>query len=495
MNLPSLNDDVLSIILSHLSTQDAFNLSATARGLYSVAMRRALYTVALCSPQQLSAFCESMFADVPNRLHSLRNLELSSLAFGVAGNFEAKQTGDFSSAPLLADLLEQAHDLKSISLPCVEYLIQREPRVAYALAALPDLVELRLKDMGGHSLEVIRMLQSTPSKLIMRFDEFSVAFRATLPAIAHLQSLKNLELSFLNKRSAPHNMTIDLGAIPQWLNVRHLTVTHSDVPMSICVRAFPNLQTLHLGDVSLAGESENTICWPTLHRAHGFPADFRHWQLTCPVHELELDSFLFARDMQQQSDTLSVVKNTRPVMLTLQCCTDIMHSFWTPLLQLAPRLRCMEIFVLCGQISLFDIRLWMILISSCLSSSALLFIQICMIDLPEAYKAVILQEFPAAFAESVESAQYISLGFGKRVWADEAQCYRFSGRISWWRVVSSGAEPRTEVLLAEVGERIQAHLHSPAFKPRSNLRGQCASDHSFCRFIDSFSSATSAQLR
>lgn len=81
------NQDVLSMIVSYLSTWDALRLSETCRGILCIARNQALSSVTLGAnrpfdptgtdnPHEGQLFCLDVLADVPGRLHRVRRLEV-----------------------------------------------------------------------------------------------------------------------------------------------------------------------------------------------------------------------------------------------------------------------------------------------------------------------------------------------------------------------------------------------------------------------------------
>lgn len=87
MHLTTLNQDVLSMIVSYLSTWDALRLSETCRGILCIARNQALSSVTLGAnrpfdptgtdnPHEGQLFCLDVLADVPGRLHRVRRLEV-----------------------------------------------------------------------------------------------------------------------------------------------------------------------------------------------------------------------------------------------------------------------------------------------------------------------------------------------------------------------------------------------------------------------------------
>jgi len=212
MLLLDLNEDVLSEIVSYLSTQEALDLMLTSRSLQFIAERRVLSVVTIESWRvgRLMKFCIYMLANGACRLSHLRVLNISvvSRAFRKGGE-EARDC-----ARLLASLLEQAHNLRHLALAAVEALLECEPRIGIAIAAHPDFSQLALHDLGQRSMEVLRNLRSQPRKVEVY-----------------------IETSFSD---LPVMVAIPDDLAYTWPAVRQLEVDTSDVELSTIVRAFPN---------------------------------------------------------------------------------------------------------------------------------------------------------------------------------------------------------------------------------------------------------------
>jgi len=228
MLLLDLNEDVLSEIVSYLSTQEALDLMLTSRSLQFIAERRVLSVVTIESWRvgRLMKFCIYMLANGACRLSHLRVLDISvvSRAFRKGGE-EARDC-----ARLLASLLEQAHNLRHLALAAVEALLECEPRIGIAIAAHPDFSQLAFHDLGQRSMEVLRNLRSQPRKVEVYIETSFSDLYAIFSSISSLQQTDTLTLSW-------HFRSPVMVAIPDdlaytWPAVRQLEVDTSDVELS-----------------------------------------------------------------------------------------------------------------------------------------------------------------------------------------------------------------------------------------------------------------------
>ncbi|KAI1798330.1 hypothetical protein LXA43DRAFT_23558 [Ganoderma leucocontextum] len=149
--LLKLNYDVLSDILSLLSSHDAARLALTCRCTYALALPRFLSDVSLgglyhkpssSAVSQLTDFCNFLLAPAPSwhgpplaRLDALRTLELMRDAVRVrkAGVW----TTDASAVALLSNVLARAHNLQKLTLWGTEALFTAYPD--FGLGSSPSI--------------------------------------------------------------------------------------------------------------------------------------------------------------------------------------------------------------------------------------------------------------------------------------------------------------------------------------------------------------------
>jgi len=108
-----LNEDVISIIVSTLSTRDALSLSATARRVHLVAKHQALSSIAMSSPRQIARICKYLLTDVEGRLRWPRNLTI-----WLCGPIREQ-----ASVNYLVALLSQARYIRTLFLSLAEAVI------------------------------------------------------------------------------------------------------------------------------------------------------------------------------------------------------------------------------------------------------------------------------------------------------------------------------------------------------------------------------------
>ncbi|KAH9941960.1 hypothetical protein B0H21DRAFT_541428 [Amylocystis lapponica] len=342
MNLLALNHDVLSTIVFSLSTNDAFNLSATARAIHGLAMQRALSEVDLWCTEQMRGFCTFMLADVEGRLRWLRRLDIASNIFSYGDIVEDTDgevivfiDSDFSWCAAIADILERAHNLQHLSLPFSSLLLQTEPRIGDAVAALRELTSLRLNYVGPGraAIDLVNRLSGSIRELDLSFLNGNGKIVPFFDLIAPLENLQSLNVWWL----LPENIQVprDRGARRRWPALHTLRIALSDVPFGPLVDAFPNVQIRTLSDV-VTTDADSGACWPRLDEVRsGAHRDPEGWRVACSVRWFQLESHIY----DTMRTTLGSIQNISPVRLSCEIQDYMTDEFWATLAQDAPRLR------------------------------------------------------------------------------------------------------------------------------------------------------------
>lgn len=287
-----------------------------------------------------------MLADVPGRLYWLRLLVV-----------------DFSpvsrdSTMILATLLKQATNLRSLTIYNVDTLLESTTEVGDALAALPNLVNLELWYVGSpRTCEVLQKLQSQPKSLLigtaarLAVHDHAALFRS----LDHLQAIRSL---ILEHRYAygDTSKTLDERDIQgSWPSVHELSLqTGSRIPISVLVPAYPNVRVLILQEYIQTHRQPTPRCWDQLDYVEADIRCFEHWQLTCPVFHLHITSVLStpSRAVRRREFgegdppmLLPVLRNALPVFLVIPILQDaeLNTTSWSNVAQFGYRMRCLEV--------------------------------------------------------------------------------------------------------------------------------------------------------
>ncbi|PCH39834.1 hypothetical protein WOLCODRAFT_149874 [Wolfiporia cocos MD-104 SS10] len=297
MQLFSINEDVLQVILSLLLPDDLLQLALTCRHAYSLIVPcRILAEVALTHGNEIvfnssftaetsrqsihhttyiqkrtAAFCEFVLAD-PARASHLRVLKLSGDAIK-PWTFDLTQPAaggyDWSRAGPMIRVLEHATHLRELHLYNLESLARDEPAFCAALAALASLQRLVLAYPGPHLLGWLARphaplrLRALEVKAAMPTPQQCAALCAALRSPAASERLHTL-------RVRPAEMLAGLldahaGAGAAWPTVRVLELHGDGARLPAFARAFPRVRSLHLR-CRASGAPTDAECaeWPEL---------------------------------------------------------------------------------------------------------------------------------------------------------------------------------------------------------------------------------------
>ncbi|EPT02225.1 hypothetical protein FOMPIDRAFT_1022888, partial [Fomitopsis schrenkii] len=156
IGIQSLNDDVLSLIITHLSQGDAARLSRTSRTLREPARRRILSSLKVTVPVQAHKFHTFLVEDHDGyRLQCLQKLTV------YRSNLPAYEPAD--GYTLLARVLEQARNLRTLVVSHTEDHLNDGPALGEAIAELRDLHELDLRDVAEETMQLCGRLSCKPS--------------------------------------------------------------------------------------------------------------------------------------------------------------------------------------------------------------------------------------------------------------------------------------------------------------------------------------------
>ncbi|KAI0649564.1 hypothetical protein C8Q79DRAFT_1008050 [Trametes meyenii] len=213
MDLLSLPDDVLHLILNYIHGTDALNVALTSKHLSGPALDQIVAVVACEAPETLYGVHQFLSAGPPQRA-----LHLRSLTVDVCPEEAPAQDADGQSQPLpiphlVADLLFQACNISDLYMSSFDRYARREPRIGAALSSLVRLRHMRLSELTDAALHILAT-QGSPTTvehltLIYDDDFYSVfqqhEFEPLLAALASLQRLRSLVIWNFYPRTFPHN--------------------------------------------------------------------------------------------------------------------------------------------------------------------------------------------------------------------------------------------------------------------------------------------------
>ncbi|CCM05341.1 uncharacterized protein FIBRA_07555 [Fibroporia radiculosa] len=216
------------------------------------------------------------------------SLVLSTWTFALDNSCEEQ---DFSSAPLLATVLQHATFLSYLDIGPSDELFLAEPAVASAVASLSHLSDISLGEAGSHTLQCLSQLCSHPRCL-------SINFKSGYEQIPDDVELLGKIPTSMEKFSLQtwFHQSIRLCETYVCPTVHSLTL-ESPIPLPDAFHAFPNVETLHValkekGDAFL-WESVDHLEVLFIYGASVAPSlSVRVRRVTCHLLSLKLLSFL-----------------------------------------------------------------------------------------------------------------------------------------------------------------------------------------------------------
>ena len=339
LTLLSLNQDVLSYVVGHLSPRDAVSLSSTCRAANTIPVEPSLHTVVLRrSITQIKKLRDYLLkADFRyNLLKSLTLLDMST----------SETDHDFvEAAGALADILERTPNLECFSSSVMEDLVHAsQGRVFAALASLENLYELNVSQCGSEILQAILSLPLKTHKLRsftakMQFEvgytEHGVCYDALLSTLQQHPHLESLSLSLdgaVSRMGGPWSLP----------TVTALTLEDTFIPMSIAATIFPGVRRLTFRSAGAAQFVERGTAvpsWNALEAAHMDASDLALWPLWCPVRALRVDMLTEVRARA----VVLAVERTTPYVFACTYRVDTVNQFWKRVPAVAHNLRFLEV--------------------------------------------------------------------------------------------------------------------------------------------------------
>lgn len=354
LSLQNLNQDVLSVILSYLSSHDALKLSTTTRSIHYIAKCRALSVIEMHSSKQLRKISKYLLGDISGRLHHLRHLIV---------NFPFQQWDEFiisasvrsleaESTRLLRKIFQNAVNLTSLDIIQLDTVLRIDPGIGPALASLPRLNTLQLGHVQcPNMLKFLHDLSSRPRRFTLRLIRPCVQSNQVLTSIAGLQSIQSLQL--IGDQEIPH-FEIKPQSDHLWPNILELSLSSCSISISLAAEAFPNLKVLRLAKFTCKPSCSGEPCWPSLNHLVTPAKVFEEWKITCHVRHLSLTAILalprlaLGNGFIRSGDlvpTLRAVANVSPIALDFNIMLEpsLTETFYKDLAKAAPKLRSLEI--------------------------------------------------------------------------------------------------------------------------------------------------------
>ncbi|RPD53122.1 hypothetical protein L227DRAFT_617256 [Lentinus tigrinus ALCF2SS1-6] len=367
LNLLSLNDDVLLSIVAHLHGQDALNVSLTAKRSYALAGHRIPSHIRCSSPLQLRRLHAYLLSTLPNgapRAAFLEHFVIDASTFEYPDEETFYYASDFSDAPLIGDILLQAHNLRELSVERFHPCLELDPQIGEAVRSLYSLVNVRLFTVADSTLAVFDPSRNHHiARLTLSYhleEDFPVenGTKSLQPLISLLSSCHHLHTvklwNFTPKTGLSRDDTLPMPSFP---SIRYLRVCAASEPALDLVELCPNLSTLVVS-FDEGSDIERIVRegskWPALRRLMVLQYEdvlSFHERLNS-VNQLQISGSLhFDPDGILPVDSLhhflAFLRNTSPVglFMCMHGCmeTDGQKALWNDFPRVVPRLRSLEL--------------------------------------------------------------------------------------------------------------------------------------------------------
>lgn len=333
MNLFFLNDDVLGIILLHVSCRDALHLAMTCRAGQATAMPHALADVAFLyysptSAERITKFCNFMLADIANRMPCLRTLKLSGKALW----------GDEASVRSMVELLGHTTRLTELYLHDAAQLLVMQPSIADAIAALTTLDIVRMT-ASAVQCDFLARFSSRPRRLELELLHGATMYLNDIrTSILPSNLAGSVEEIFLDKCVCIAENSDTKGII--FPRMRKLVVSGTINDLSALARLFPQVESVHfMGNVS--GADEQSAAWT--HLDHVKVGTYLAFRLACPVRRVDL---LYQMGLStSQSVMAAFVGGMAPAVLLCAMEQRSVHHWMTAMATYMPALRYLHMAI------------------------------------------------------------------------------------------------------------------------------------------------------
>lgn len=357
MHLTSLNFDILDHLMHTIQlegdrTPDLIALASTCRSFHNIGIRHLLRDVFLDSyGPPIIAFLRYIIRE-PSKALFIRAIHWYP---GFPAASPADDEDVRNGVTLFTNVLQLCEGVVEIDLDCIETMLALEPRLKTVIVERRACTWMQLNgdnDMGeGRAQDLLRHIEAPIAALTLRLYDDPWTFDSLKPLEATLRNLKLYDMSFRNlgNRQAvcfPH--------------VNSITIDGCDVPSCALVSAFPNLQFLNVGPSALRTAEDwheanmatpgllvTDRCWPALPFLGGSRAAI--WSLALRGGRVFFMQFRDSciEDESGRDQVVEVVRNTRPVIISIDVALSLDIGFFTQLAAAAPDLLALELYVSC----------------------------------------------------------------------------------------------------------------------------------------------------
>ncbi|CCM05328.1 uncharacterized protein FIBRA_07542 [Fibroporia radiculosa] len=211
--------------------------------------------------ERLKATLEYLLADITGRLHYVRCLIITESCFRTRSQACPSATSvDLRLVLVVANVLENAQNLRYLQLECMHYLTMEHSRIVDAVIALPRLAEVRLTEVDSLTLKLLGGLR-TSIRLALNVPQVP----HVLPELAKLHGHNITELALPNPFSMRNAIT--LSRHYQWPSVRRFRTyfispdndDEGNYIGDIIKRIFPNLEIFEKPEQAIIDAFDGTV--------------------------------------------------------------------------------------------------------------------------------------------------------------------------------------------------------------------------------------------
>ena len=310
ISILDLNCDVLYAILSFFNGRSLVEFTATCQSAYDAALPHLVSSVQLRrSVKQVLDFCNFMLSERHNSrtLPMLRSLRIGGISF------RGLTLGIFPKLDVITTVLQQAHNLKTLEIGQIQWLLECQPRIYDAIVQLPCLTSIYFTAADQQSLDMISRMHGLRHIHVSHDTDLLPAVR---PFQETLETMSSEYQFFRNDKDL-----LSLADTDQWPHVHTLNLGLLAVQPQCLVRAFPNLRRLRLQGITRtlkSSPSQTNECWSSLDYVEGPVAALHEMAFSCPIREVRLSrspELVLERGEDPVIIFLELVRTTMPTAL------------------------------------------------------------------------------------------------------------------------------------------------------------------------------------
>ncbi|KAI0749255.1 hypothetical protein C8Q80DRAFT_1269156 [Daedaleopsis nitida] len=365
MELLDLNGDVLPLILDQIYGTSALNAALTCKQIYELAIHRVAAVISCRDAEQLHPLHRYLCGN-NRRAQDVEELTLgfqsNQFYVGVMLVDTVDVETDFEDAWLVAEILEQACNLRKLAVLKLQALIEHNPRILPAICSLRRLTSFVTEDIDTDSLRELKESSFVGLRnLDLNFEYRVVTLNSLVELLSCFPNLHTVALVRPTVKSPVNGPDHISDADPEsshgsFLSIRELRLAVAS-PNTLHLACFcPNMTTLHIVlnhryilDDFVPLECERSRSLRSLHLCGNQELEYLAPLLPSSIHHIELADPVGVDLSHIRTASLVRVEKTfremSPVSATLYATPGLAPtSFWFAAANAAPRLRVLTLY-------------------------------------------------------------------------------------------------------------------------------------------------------